>query len=243
MKRLALLLVTLAWGAQPSAAATGGLYDGLIEPHDVVEVSSQAPGILAQVSVRRGEAVKEGQVLAHLEADLDRIVVELATAQVAFAQRRVARNEELFRKDLVSEHEMDEMRTEIEIAQLQLQQASQRLDMKTIRSPVDGIVTERALSPGEYVGEGAILTVAQVDPLNVEVIVPIEQYLSIRVGSSATVMPQEPVGGSYTAVVVIVDQVIDAASGTFGVRLELPNPGQRLPAGVKCQVQFEPVSQ
>jgi hypothetical protein len=37
----------------------------------------------------------------------------------------------------------------------------------------------------------------------------------------------------------VVDQVLDAASGTFGVRLALPNPGQQLPAGIRCKVQFE----
>jgi len=48
-------------------------------------------------------------------------------------------------------------------------------------------------------------------------------------------------GGTYTAKVVIVDRVIDAASGTFGVRLEIPNPKYELPAGLKCRVIFPPV--
>ena len=41
-----------------------------------------------------------------------------------------------------------------------------------------------------------------------------------------------------TAKVSIVDRVVDASSGTFGVRLELPNPGHRLPGGLKCRVRF-----
>lgn len=45
-------------------------------------------------------------------------------------------------------------------------------------------------------------------------------------------------GGRYEASVKVVDRVIDAASGTFGVRLQLPNPGYRVPAGVKCRVRF-----
>ena len=44
--------------------------------------------------------------------------------------------------------------------------------------------------------------------------------------------------GTHTARVKVVDPVIDAASGTFGVRLELPNPNYRLPAGLKCKVRF-----
>ena len=52
-------------------------------------------------------------------------------------------------------------------------------------------------------------------------------------------IPEAPIGGQYTAEVKIVDRVIDAASGTFGVRLELPNPGYRLQAGLKCKVIFQ----
>jgi hypothetical protein len=52
------------------------------------------------------------------------------------------------------------------------------------------------------------------------------------------VYPEEPVGSRYTATVTVVDRVFDAASGTIGVRLEVPNPQYALPAGLKCQVRF-----
>ena len=52
------------------------------------------------------------------------------------------------------------------------------------------------------------------------------------------VIPEAPIGGQYMAEVKIVDRVIDAARGTLGVRLELPNPNHRLPAGLKCKVIF-----
>jgi multidrug efflux pump subunit AcrA (membrane-fusion protein) len=55
------------------------------------------------------------------------------------------------------------------------------------------------------------------------------------------VMPEAPVGGKHEAKVIVVDPVIDAASGTYGVRLELPNPDWALPAGLKCRVRF-PIS-
>jgi hypothetical protein len=78
----------------------------------------------------------------------------------------------------------------------------------------------------------------QVDPLNVELVLPVSQFGKIRHGQRAQVLPEEPVGGKYVAQVEVVDQVLDAASGTFGVRLRLPNPGNRIPAGVKCRAHF-----
>jgi len=47
------------------------------------------------------------------------------------------------------------------------------------------------------------------------------------------------IGGTYAATVTVVDRVLDAASGTFGVRLTLPNPDLQLPAGIRCKVRFD----
>ena len=101
------------------------------------------------------------------------------------------------------------------------------------------MVTERALGPGEFRNDQAhILTVAEMDPLRVEAFLPVALYGTLKVGDTAQVMPEQPVGGRYAAKVTVVDQVLDAASGTVGVRLELPNPGLRLPAGIHCRLRF-----
>ena len=100
------------------------------------------------------------------------------------------------------------------------------------------MVVERFLSPGEYVEDQPILQLAQIHPLYVEVFAPVEMLGKIKVGMRAKITPQEPISGVYKARVKIVDRVVDAASGTFGVRLELPNPKYRLPAGLKCKVTF-----
>jgi preprotein translocase subunit SecA len=107
-------------------------------------------------------------------------------------------------------------------------------------------IVARAGEPGRItVGEFAasdrgdpIMRLAQLDPLRVEVFVPVARLGEIAVGKKAEVMPQAPVNGTYIARVTIVDRVADAASGTFGVRLELPNRDYRLPAGMKCKVRF-----
>jgi multidrug efflux pump subunit AcrA (membrane-fusion protein) len=107
-----------------------------------------------------------------------------------------------------------------------------------VASSVSGVVVERLLNGGEFTKQAPIVKLAQIDPLRVEVIVPVLLFGRIKVGSQADVVPEEPVGGVWHASVTVVDRVIDAASGTFGVRLALPNPDLRLPAGLKCKVRF-----
>jgi len=72
--------------------------------------------------------------------------------------------------------------------------------------------------------------------------VPVEQLGRIEVGMRGRVTLEAPLGSVHDAEVTVVDPVVDAASGTFRVRLELPNPEGELPAGLKCRVRFEPAA-
>jgi RND family efflux transporter MFP subunit len=233
----ALLVVPATAGSQLDA---GGDLEGFFEPYEVVKIAAQAPGILDEVAVKRGDFVKKGQVIARFKSGVERATVEYFRAKAEFGSRKSARNEELARKQLISANEKDELDTDIQLSRLQLQEAGEKLRMRTIVSPIDGVVTRKSHNAGEYVGEDDIVTVAKIDPLNVEVIVPAARFGMIAKGQSADVRPDHPVGGAYRATVVIVDRIIDAASGTFGVRLELPNSDLKLPAGLKCKVKFLP---
>jgi RND family efflux transporter MFP subunit len=240
-------------------------FDGVIEPYMAVKVGSGVYGILETVDVERGDFVKKGQVLATLQSGVEKATMEAARvraemeagikakqASLDFYTRKKRMNEELFKKQVLPFSQMDEIETNRVVAELQLQEALENkrlaeLEYKrsvevvnrlTVRSPINGVVVERNLSPGEYIENQSVMRLAQIDPLNVEVILPVSQLLSIKVGMRAKVIPEAPIGGQYTAEVKIVDKVIDAASGTFGVRLELPNPNYRLPAGLKCKVIF-----
>ena len=125
-----------------------------------------------------------------------------------------------------------------QIAELDLERARAALGQRTLKSPVTGVVTERLLSPGEFVRGTPIVKLAQIHPLRVEVIAPVALLGKLSPGMTAEVLPESPIGGIHPAKVTVVDRVVDAASGTFGVRLEVPNPNYRLPAGLKCKARF-----
>ncbi|MBT0664258.1 efflux RND transporter periplasmic adaptor subunit [Geobacter pelophilus] len=111
----------------------------------------------------------------------------------------------------MSANELDELETEQKKAEHQFEEAQERLKTKTILSTIDGVVAERMLAPGDYVGEAPILKLARLDPLKVEVIVPVRRFGAIKTGMKAEVRPEQPVGGVYIGKVTIVDKVIDAA--------------------------------
>jgi len=253
MSRAILLLLGLAWSAYavaqarpaplappPGARAAIGALECLLEPHMVVNVGSPVDGVLDVVAVDRGDLVRKGQVVARLRSGVEAATVELSKARVDFARRKVERNEELHRKQLISAQERDEMETEMRLHEAELKKDSENLKLRAIVSPLDGVVVERRLAPGELVraDKSAVLKLARIDPLNVEVVAPATMFGQIRIGMLGTVSLAPYVSGAYQARVVVVDKLIDAASGTFGVRLQLPNPGNKIPAGIKCSVEF-----
>ena len=83
-----------------------------------------------------------------------------------------------------------------------------------------------------------MMTIAEADPLYAETFMPVSLYGTVKIGTMAEVRPEAPIGGIYNALVSVVDNVFDAASRTFRVRLILPNDGYRLPAGLRCEVRF-----
>ncbi len=240
-------------------------FEGLIEPYREVKLGSAVAGVLDSVTVDRGDMVKKGQVLAALQSGIEKATVALARARaeleatlkakqdaLEFAERKLERNKDLYRQKalpdqqwdevetqrLLAEHELAEALENKRLARLELNRAMEVVERMNIRSPINGVVVERFLHPGEYVEDQPILKLAQIHPLNVEVILPVEMLGSVQSGMRATVKPEAPISGLYTAKVKIVDKVVDAASGTFGVRLELPNPDYQLPPGLKCKVVF-----
>ena len=144
----------------------------------------------------------------------------------------------LFKDAIVSEVAVDEAQTEAKLSELEVRKAEALLIQKTIRSPISGIVISRDISDGQFVSTDEMIKIAKIDPLFIEVVLPVSEFGKIKIGDQAIVKPESPVNGEYKAKVIVVDPVIDAASGTFGVRLELPNKKNALPAGLNCNVSF-----
>ena len=161
-------------------------------------------------------------------------------SSIPSSSARSLRSRKPKRRPRSPKQQLKEAQLNREIARLEVAHAEEVVKQRTLRSPIDGVVVERLLVPGEYRNDQSpVLTLAQIDPLRVEVFVPTAYFGQIRVGSRAEVRPEQPVGGVYTATVTVVDSVLDAASGTFGVRLALPNPHLMLPGGIRCKVGFE----
>ncbi len=247
-----------------SAAAPQEL-DCLIEPEMTVELGSSVDGIVERIEVDKSDFIKRGDRLVALESSVEKAAVALARERAqmedtiqakqvtaAYTARQRERVRELHEKKAASGADKDQAETDAQLAKLELEtarnnkrlaelelaRAEAALRQRTIKSPVSGIVVDRYLNPGESVEDKPILKLAQIDPLRIEVIAPRELFGKVKKGMAVQVFPEQPASGRYEATVSVVDGIVDAASGTFSIRLSVPNSEHKLFGGLRCRARF-----
>lgn len=268
MKTYKLFLLS-AMLAGPSAALAGE-FDCLIEPRQTLEIRPASEGLITRMTVQRGDVVKVGQVLVELDAGVEKANAESAKfrsemeggvlskeARLEFLAQKAARRSKLVKENYISVQDQQEAAAEHRLGQAELldardarklagieyTRAMEQVRLRTIRSPIDGVVADRFMNPGELADNRdlrkPILKLVELHALNVEVLLPASAYRKVKLGQTVDVMPEQPIGGRYPTRVKVIDKVLDAASGTFRVRLELPNPSLSIPGGLKCRAAFD----
>jgi RND family efflux transporter MFP subunit len=254
------LVVPSAWAAEMAC---------VIKPYAEISIGTPVEGLIQTVPVERGDWVKQGQVIVTLESSLEEATVALAKAKaeaeallkssqvkIGFSSRKLERALDLFKTNSIARHDVDEAQTEKalaeasyqealdnkRVAELELNRATAALHLRSIRSPINGVVVDRLLSPGELARQTPVMKLAQVNPLRVEVYAPLSLLGRLKTGMRADVRPEGKGQPVYQAKIMVVNKVVDSASGTFGVRLEMPNPNNAIPAGLACTVEFQSLS-
>ena len=257
----------IAAGLLSIATARAQPFDCVVEPAMTLKVGSPVATTLGSVEVQRGDLVKRNQVLARLSSGVEQADAALAemrarsTAEIdsrrsrlEFAAADLARGTQLLQNSNIAVQKVDELRTNFRVAQqdlvvaelnhqlaiLELARSQALLNQRVIRSPVDAVVTSRALGPGEFVHQdNNIVILAVISPLHIQVYPPLRMRSQVRPGQAAKVTLTEPAGATREAVVTVVDRVFDAASGTFGVQLDLANDDGVVSGGQRCRVSFD----
>ena len=240
-------------------------FDCLIEPKMTVMVGAPTQGIIDQVDVKRSEFVAKDQVIATLKSNVEKAAMKHSQvratmkseilarkADLELAQLNLTRIDKLYKKQLVPSQQRDEAYAQLQVAEMAVKQAEDNkrlyefeyarakavVERRVIRSPVSGVIVEQRAFPGEFVNENPIVTIAQIDPLQVEAILPARYFGLVKVGMPANIIPEINADNHLEGVILAVDQLIDTASGTFSVHLELNNPDNAIPAGQRCEVAF-----
>lgn len=238
----------------------------LIQPHSTADVAAAAPGVLAEVRVDRGDKVSRGQILAVLDTGVEQALVaaakerasahaevSAARATHSIATKKLDRMKALNKLSYSAKLEMELAHGELQVSKYRIEQARERhkiakrehnvasrqLEQRYVRSPIDGVVADRMLNPGERADGRPIARVIRVDQLRIEVIAPAKRFGEIKPGMFGQVETQTEDPMKLTAIVDQVDAFIDPASATFRARMLFDNSDFAVPAGARCDITFE----
>lgn len=263
---VALLAASLLAAQQAeSGAPPRDTFEGFTRPSLEVTVGTRVEGIVAEVRVQEGQAVKKGDVLVRLDDTIEKIEVELSRLQAESDQSvegakliaeqkeaELARGKTLKEKGTLTGVEYEQMELQVKVARLnvaiaeskqqaaklQLQKDLVRLAQREIRSPVDGVVTRIYKDPGEAAERlEKVAEVVQLAPLEIVLNVPVATRGRYQADRPARVRLADAAEW-HAATVTAVDPVVDFASNTYRVKVRLPNEGGKLQAGLRVTVDL-----
>lgn len=225
---LLLLLTSIAIGAEktPEVSLT---FDATLLVENDVEVKTRLTGIIEQIYVERGSSVKKGSPLARLEnQDLS---LEVKQAEVSLLQSKAEyeRAKSLNAEKLLSDSEFDLKKLAYDKASSLHELAKVNFEKSIIKAPFAGVVTERNLKLGQRVVEDDNVTLFRItamEPLLARIFVPEEQLKQIAKGQKADFVPTFGSPHHFPGKIKWISSVIDPASGTTSVLIELLPPRQ-----------------
>lgn len=232
---------------------------GTLNPVKTVQVGSQVSGIISKIYVDFNSQVREGQIIAQIDSTFLAASVkeaeanyERALAQSNEAYRNLKRTEELFKKNLVSQAEMDAAQTSYETSLAQLKQAQASLDRakvnlrySIIRSPIDGIVISREVDVGQTVAASLqapkLFVIANdLKKMQVEANVDEADIGNVKIGQKVTftvdAYPGVEFEGTVTQIRLAPQMVQNVV--TYTVIIEVPNPDMKLMPGMTATVSI-----
>lgn len=197
------------------------------------EVVSKATGVVLQLLVEEGDAVKSGQLLAKLENDRQRLALRQARADLAKQESEYQRTQQMFERKLIANDAFDRARFDLEAVRARVAMQELELSYTEIRAPIGGVVSERMIRQGNLVQiNQALFRIDDFDPLEAVVNVPEREMQRIAAGQPVTMLVDAVPGEAFEGSVARVSPVVDAASGTFRVVAHFRDGENRLRSGM-----------
>lgn len=230
------VLATLLALAAPAAAQE---VDGLTLPWKSVLVSSPVQEIVAEVTVREGDTVIKNQVLARLHDEKEvaehqraEKIVEKRTfdakAATALVAERITSREKALETDI-----------ELQLARVDVEIAKRKVEEKTVRSPLDGVVVRTLKEEGESADRvEPLFEIINIDRLFLQFYVERRTAAALKPGQEVAFWLSDDTVIKGTATVDFISPGADPASGLFRIKLLYDNAAQSLRAGVRITAQF-----
>ena len=204
-----------------------------LEAERLIEALAKTAGEVVEVLVEEGDTVAQGAVLARLDQQEILLEVREAQAHVENYNAIFERTRDLMNSDLVTKEEYERQRYQLELNRIKLEQARVKLQNTELRSSIPGIVTSRLIDVGHWVSVNQkAFSIGDFDPLYAVINIPERQIGAVRGGQRVTVTLEFIPGKDFSGRVKRISPVVDAASGTIRITVELDQSDYALKPGM-----------
>ncbi|MCP2045342.1 efflux RND transporter periplasmic adaptor subunit [Pontibacter sp. HSC-36F09] len=230
-------------------------YPATVVPLQEVELRPQVSGYITNIFVQDGQRVKKGQKLYEIDQNKyqagiqqARASLQSAKANLARAEKDLERYERLAERDAIAKQQVDYARTEVQTAraqvaaaQAQVSSASTDLSYSVINAPFSGTIGISQVRVGAQVSPGQPLlnTISSSDPIAVDIVInesELGRFTNLQQGkqpdSLFTIRFNNGEQYKHSGKLVAIDRAIGRRSGTTTVRVQFPNPDERLVPGM-----------
>ncbi len=210
-----------------------------LEAEEETQVVAKVGGVVNRILVEEGDYVTAGQMLAKLDDERIAVQVERARANLSNLDEEYRRSEELFNGSMISAQEFQKAKYDYERQKAEYDLASLDLEYTSIRAPISGVIAERHIKVGNMVlANQPTFSVTGMDPLLAVLHVPERQLGKLKVDHTATLEVDAIQGESFTGRVDRISPVVDPATGTVKVTVEVRDRTRRLKPGMFARVNI-----
>lgn len=211
-------------------------YSGTIEPDNTAQIGFAVGGVINNVSVQEGQQVRQGQLLASIDATEYTNSLAIANAGLEQAEDLYKRLHELYEKGSLPAKDFIDIKAKVAQARASKNISAKRIADSRLYAPMSGIVTRRSIERGSMAAPGVpAFTIIKTDQVYAMFSVPESEVGSLKSGMSGRVfIPtlRDTVSGKIS----IINPQADAVSRTYSVKLRLANPEQKLLPGMLTEI-------
>ena len=213
--------------------------NGTVEAENEVDIVARVTAPIVELKVEEGMEVRQGQLLARLDDSEIKSQAEISRVNLKEAELSYERAKTLRDSLLVSPEEFEQAQTRVDTARAQYESDRIQLSYTEIRAPFGGLIVSRYIDLAQQVNPGnPLFRISDFIPLLCPIQVPERDLPRLRLGQRAYLTFEAWPGERFTAEVLRIRPVVDAATGTVRVTLDVDAQG-RLRPGMFARVYVE----
>ena len=206
-------------------------YTANVQADILNQITPAMPGRIEKIFVEVGDNVSKGQLLVQMESSS----LQQQNTQLANLERDYERYNELLKVGGIAQQTVDQIKTQIDILKTAIKNIQ---DNTQLRSPINGVITDRNYDNGDVYTQRPILTVQQLNPLKAIINVSESDFAKIKVGMPADIRLDVYGDETFSGKVRLIYPTIDAATHTFGAEVLINNNNTKVRPGMYSRISL-----